>query len=396
MRIIVTGLIAQHPALGGMTWHYLHYLLGLDRLGHDVYYFEDSGEWPYRLDGAASPESWVDWRANHSIDYLGSTLARFGFAEKWAYHLATDGRWYGLTTDARQHVVASSELLLNVSGSLVRPERYRDVPRLVYIDTDPTFTQARLLLDDGYEAFQKRVAAHDVHFTFGENLEHLPNPTPYRWIATRQPVVLDEWATTTPPGDSFTTIMSLTSFKPLVAAGQILGQKDMEFQRFMDIPNRAKGAAFEVAYSGVEHENWRSGSGVSREALAKYGWRSVDATRACGDLDSYRRYIQASQAEWSVAKNGYVVGQSGWFSDRSACYLAAGRPTIVQETGFSKRLPVGEGILSFHTAEEASAAVFEVQSHYPRHADAARDIAHEYFDSRHVLTTLVDKAFVQR
>lgn len=391
MRIIVTGLIAQHPTLGGMTWHYLQYLIGLARLGHDVYYFEDSGEWPYLLDGGAEPDSWVDWEARHNIEYLERTLTRFGFGDRWAYHFPIRRRWHGLNERKRREILASADLLLNVSGSLVRPERYRQIPRLVYIDTDPTFTQVRLQIKRGYRAFQKRVAAHDLHFSFGELLERLPTPTPYRWIPTRQPVVLDEWETELPPGDAFTTIMSWTSFKPLRLRRQTYGQKDVEFQACLNLPQVVAPEVLEVAFSRTQHLQWQSRHGASRDDLAQHGWRTVEATKVCADLDTYRRYIWESKGEWSVAKNGYVVGQSGWFSDRSACYLAAGRPVVVQETGFSEILPVGTGLLSFRTPDEAAAAIQDVRSNYRRHAKAAREIAQDYFDSSRVLGQLLDK-----
>jgi hypothetical protein len=392
MRIVVTGLIAQHPTLGGMTWHYLHYLLGLSRLGHDVFYLEDSGEWPYLLDGASRHDS-IDWEGRHNIEYLERTLARFGFEGRWAYHFPTRNRWYGLSGARRREVLASADLLLNVSGSLMRPWLYRQIPRLAYVDTDPTFTQARLQKKHGFLKFQRRVAAHDVHLSYGERLEQMPNPTPYAWIPTRQPVVLDEWKTAAPPGEAFTTIMSWTSFKPLSMGGRKYGQKDVEFQACLDLPRRVAPTVLEVAFSRTEHLTWRSRTGASRDDLAEHGWRTVEATRACADLDSYRRYVQGSKAEWSVAKNGYVVGQPGWFSDRSACYLAAGRPVVVQETGFSEILPVGLGLLSFRTPEEAVTGIREVEANYPRHARAAREIAREYFDSGRVLTALLARIF---
>ena len=395
MRIIVTGLIAQHPTLGGMTWHYLHYLLGLARLGHDVYYFEDSGEWPYVLDAGKTKESCIDWEGRRNIEYLGRTLSRFGFEDRWAYHFPIRNRWYGMTGPRRREIVGTADLLLNVSGSLARPQRYRQIPRLVYIDTDPTFTQVRLQLKHGFRKLQKRVAAHDLHFSFGERLERIPNPMPYRWTSTRQPIVLDEWKTTTPPGGAFTTVMSWTSFKPLRFARRNYGQKDLEFQAFIDLPRRAEPALLEVAFSRTQHENWRSRNGASRDDLNRHGWRTVEATQVCADLDDYRSYIQASRAEWSVAKNGYVEGQPGWFSDRSACYLAAGRPVVVQETGFCGILPVGEGLLSFRTVEEAAAAVREVETNHARHARAAREIAAEYFEAGRVLSQLIDRIFAK-
>ena len=361
-----------------------------------MYYFEDSGEWPYRLDGAEVPRSRVALDARHNIEYLDRTLARFGYGDKWAYRLAVDRRRYGLSGPRRREVLGTADLLLNVSGSLTQPEHFRQVPRLAYIDTDPTFTQIRLQLERGFRKLQRRVAAHDVHFSFGERVGRGADPGSYDWIPTRQPVALDQWATDSPPGDTFTTVMSWTSFKPLAAGGQVFGQKDLEFQHYLDLPQHVKPVELEVAFSGTEHQNWQSERATSRHDLLLHGWRTVEANEVCGDLDSYRHYIQMSMAEWSVAKNGYVVGQPGWFSDRSACYLAAGRPVVVRDTGFGDVLPVGEGLLSFRTPEEAAAAVLEVQSHYPRHARAAREIAHEFFDAASVLTSLLERVCTPR
>src|SRR5215470_5350520 len=170
LRIVVTGLIAQHPRLGGVTWDYLQYPVGLARLGHDVYYFEDSGEWPYTPDGGASGGDWVAYDCAPNVGHLGAVMERFGLAERWAYRFPMTQRWFGLPARQRRAVIESADLLLNVSGTLRRPADYRRVPRLVYIDSDPVFTQVKLTLPRGHVKFRKRVAAHDVHMSFGEAL----------------------------------------------------------------------------------------------------------------------------------------------------------------------------------------------------------------------------------
>jgi hypothetical protein len=180
--------------------------------------------------------------------------------------------------------------------------------------------------------------------------------------------------------------MNWTSYNPVVYNGQTYGQKDVEFLRFLALPSRVIPTVCEIAVNAGKTRR------TPRPLLVHKGWRVVDPEVVCPDLESYRHYIETSKAEWSVAKNGYVVGQAGWFSCRSACYLAAGRPVVVQDTGFGAVLPVGEGLLSFTTLEEAVAAIQDAEANYARHAKAARAIAEAYFDSDKVLTRMITEA----
>ncbi len=401
LRIIVTGLIAQHPMLGGVTWDYLQYVVGLARLGHDVYYLEDSEQWPYNLDGGASGNDWVAYDCTPNVEYLAKIMSRFGLADRWAYRFPIKSRWFGLSHKERRVVVESADLLINVSGTLRRPQDYRQVKRLAYIDSDPVFTQIRLGLARGQVKFRRQVDAHDVHFSFGESLSENVPATGYRWRPTRQPILLSEWRASTPWRDVFTTVMNWTSYKPLRYRGETYGQKDMEFKRFLELPGRAHPAVLEVALGKLTPavREWALADAhgtpaysTPRDLLTHMAWRVADAAEMCRDLDGYRSYVESSKAEWSVAKNGYVRGQAGWFSCRSACYLAAGRPVVMQDTGFGAVLPVGEGVLSFRTVEEAAAAIREVEGNYARHAKAARAIAEEYFASDKVLSRLIEEA----
>jgi hypothetical protein len=369
LRIIVTGLIAQHPALGGVTWFYLQYALGLARLGHDVYYIEDSGEWPYRFMRGGSSNDRIARDPTANITHLAEIMARFGLQNKWAYRFPLESRWYGLSPAEQKALLASADLLINVSGTLERPENYRRVKRLAYLDTDPVFTQLRLargqsdlhILIDTHDmhlrnqqirgecplCFRAQVDAHDVHFSFGECLSDVVPATGHRWRPTRTLVVLSEWHPATPHHDAFTTIMNWTSYNGEMYGGQRYGQKDVEFERFLDLPRMVAPTVLELAIG------MGKGAQTPYELLTRKGWRLVDPLQVCPDVDSLRSYTESSKAEWSVAKNGYVVGRSGWFSERSARYLAAGRPVVVQDTGFSSVLPVGEGILPFNSMEEA-------------------------------------------
>jgi hypothetical protein len=379
LRIIVTGVIAQYP-LGGMTWHYLQYVLGLACLGHDVYYLEDTGEAPY---DPARGGTFKDCASG--VGYLAEVMARYGLSDRWAYRFGVRDQWFGMTDGERNAVIRSADLLLNVSGYLIRPAEYRAIPRLAYVDTDPVFNQIKLAR--GGSQFCDLVDAHDVHFSFGERQSEMVPATGHHWRPTRQPIVLSEWRPATPPRDVFTTILNWSASKnPPVYEGRTYGQKNVEFERFLDLPARVAPAVLEVAINSGKRRQ------APLELLRSRGWHVVDAETACLDFASYRAYIESSKAEWSVAKNGYVQGQPGWFSERSACYLAAGRPVVVQDTGLSGVLPVGVGIVPFRTPDEAVAAVRDVEENYSRHAQAARAIAEAYFSANTVLTRLIDEA----
>jgi hypothetical protein len=380
LRIIVTGLIAQYP-LGGVTWDYLQYVLGLARLGHDVYYIEDTGQWPYNpVEGGLGKD------CDFNVQYLAAVMSRYGLAEQWAYRFPWQSQWFGLSDAKRLEVIRSADLLINISGTLERPEQYRQVSRLAYIDSDPVFTQVKLAR--GQLDFRNWIDLHDVHFSFGECLSAQVPETGHQWHPTRQPIVLSEWRPEKPFREVFTTVMNWTSYKPVVYGDQSYGQKDLEFIRFQELPSLIAPMALEIAVNTGKTRR------TPRQLLAHKGWRVVDPADVCPDLDTYRQYIESSKAEWSVAKNGYVRGQPGWFSCRSACYLAAGRPVAVQDTGFSNVLPVGEGLVPFSTVEEAVAAIQNIQEHYERHAKAAREIAEVYFAADKVLTRLLDVALV--
>jgi len=380
LRIVVTGLIAQYP-LGGVTWDYVQYVAGLARLGHDVFYVEDTGQWPYNPVQAGLGKDCA-----FNVAYLAAVMDRFGLSDRWAYRFPWRSQWFGLSAAKRREVLSSADLVINVSGTLERPNEYRSAARLAYIDSDPVFTQVKIAR--GQHDLRKMIDLHDVHFTFGECLGADVPSTGHTWLPTRQPVLLDEWRTSDPPTrDVFTTVMNWTSYNEVAFAGRTYGQKDVEFRRFFRLAAAAAPATLEIALSDGRTRH------APRALLGHHGWRLVDPDAVCPDLDRYRAYLQSSLAEWSVAKHGYVVGQSGWFSCRSACYLAAGRPVVVQDTGFTGVLPSGAGILPFSSMEEAVDAISDVQRRYDHHARAAREIAEAWFGSDTVLNSLIERAF---
>lgn len=382
LRILVTGLIAQYP-LGGLTWHYLQYPVGLMRMGHDVHYIEDTGQWPYN-----PMEEGISKGCTFNVAYLAEVMKRFGLGDRWAYRFRGGSEWYGLDEQRLHEIVHGADIVLNVSGVLEQPGTYVG-PRshLAFVDTDPVFTQLKVLR--GQREFGKLVDQHDCHFTFGENIPRIEGlATGHDWIATRQPVVRSEWDNKESPRESFTTVMNWTSYKPIPYSGKTYGQKDLEFRRFLDLPARVEPTPLELAIGSGKT------SRTPYDLLRHKGWHVVDPVVVCPDFASYRRYLQTSRGEWSVAKNGYVEGRSGWFSDRSACYLAAGRPVVVQDTGFTSAIPAGEGIVVFQTLDEATAAIQEVDANYARHASAALEIADEYFDAERVLGHIVETVMV--
>jgi hypothetical protein len=378
-RIVVTGLIARYP-LGGLTWHYLQYVVGLAQLGHQVFYLEDSGGWPYNpVDGGTG------LGCEFNVAYLNDVLADFGLEQHWAYCFPDGRQWFGVSDEAREETLHSADLLINVSGVLHRPDAYRQVKRLAYLDTDPVFTQIRLARGDIY--LRSLVDAHDVHFSFGEALGDPVPATGHQWIPTRQPVLLAQWDPMTETRDFFTTVMNWTSYSDVEWQGRTYGQKNAEFLRFLDLPTLVAPSQLEVAVALGKTQR------APYDLLRRRGWRVVDPAQACPDLEGYRQYVSSSRAEWAVAKQAYVAGRPGWFSERSACYLAAGRPVVVQDTGFGARLPVGEGIIPFSTMEEAAAGIRAVEASYEHHSTGARQIAAEYFESSKVLQRLLEDAF---
>jgi hypothetical protein len=381
-RIVVTGLIAQYP-LGGVAWDYVQYIAGLARLGYDAYYIEDTGAWPYNPD-----EGGVSKGCEYNVRYLDGVMKRFGLGERWAYCFAHERQWFGLSDTKRKEVLATADLLLNISGTLWAPPNYRSIKTLAYIDSDPTFTQVKLAR--GETSLITLMGQHDVHFSFGEALPGNTPKTNIDWIPTRQPMLIDEWHPIEERREIFTTVMNWTTARPIEHDGVRYGQKDIEFQRFIDLPPRVAPTEIELAV------NLGKTNRTPYDLLRHKGWRLADPDVVCPDIDSYRRYLSTSKAEWSVAKNGYVVGKSGWFSCRSACYLAAGRPVAVEDTGFGAVIPTGRGVLAFFDMDGAVAAIRDIEASYDMHARAARDIAVEYFDSAKVLRKLVDAALSGR
>jgi hypothetical protein len=367
VRILFAGIIARYP-FGGVTWCSLMYLLGLRALGHEVFYIEDTGECVYDpvMNTAAVDPS-------YGTTYIHNALEPFGLGDCWTF-VNYDGSYHGRSREDVRAYAASADLFINLSGgSWFWRDEYAAIPRKVFIDSDPAFTQRAIAkAEPWYVAFFERF---DHLFTFGANIGTSASDVPvgtFTWHKTWQPITVDEWRTDVPPRDRFTTVMTwqIESFT------DIGGNKDLEFVKFIDLPSRTS-QRFEIAINGPQ------------KLLREHGWDTVDAMRVSRTPQDYRRFIHESKAEFGVAKHTYVAQCTGWFSDRTECYLASGRPAIVQDTGWSAHLPAGEGLLAFSTPEDALAGIDRINSDYARHARLASEIAREHFDAAVILPKLL-------
>lgn len=380
-RIIIFGILFWYP-LAGVTWQFLHYLIGLRRLGYDPYYIEDSGRWVYdpRLHDL-TPD------ASGNIQAVAPTLEACGFGERWAFRgNYPGGKCYGMTSSQIDRLYPDADAFLNITGAQELRDEHLLCPRRVYVETDPVAAQIRVAKGDAH--MMNVLDLHDTHFSFGENLGAADCKVPverYDWLPTRQPIVIDLWENSFDTSASpYTTIATWHSKgKDVTWQGETYyWSKDREFMKVLDLPVKRTGP-FELAMK-VDDD--------IKALLNLHGWRHANSADISSDVDSYRSYIQRSRGEFTVAKDQNIRLRSGWFSDRSASYLAAGRPVITQETGFSNVLPTGRGLLSFETMDEALAAVDAIESDYTGHCRAAREIAAECFAAEPVLASLMARA----
>jgi hypothetical protein len=390
LRIVVTGLAATYP-LGGVFWDYLQYPIGLRRLGHEVLYLEDTGKWCYDPERSTFVES-----GRRNAEYLSSALASLSVEQSRCWFFRDGlGETYGLDWADVVGFCRSADLFLHVSASCWMREEYFAAARVAFIDSDPMYTQASVpdylagTIEADARARVEMLRRHDVFFTFGERVGAPDCRIPtglFDWIPTRQPILLDCFADAAVPVSArrraLTTVASWepTERGPVVQGVRYTG-KSVEFERVIGLPARST-IPLELALSGP----------APVERLRAHGWHVIDAHRVSSNPWQYRDYLASSLGEFSVAKHAYVAGRSGWFSCRTACYLALGVPAVVQATGFEEVIPTGEGVFGFETADEASANIERLLSDPDRHAKAARALADEYFDSSKVLSRLLEAA----
>jgi hypothetical protein len=370
--VVVAGSLAQKDEYAGHTWFFLQYLLGFRRLGFEVLFID----WlsPEMCGGPVA--------TSRQAAHLAEVMESFDLAGSYSLLVKPGGETIGLPRDEALERVRRSVVLLNVMGYLDDEELLAAAPLRVFLDIDPGFPQMwrALGLADVFEG-------HDVCVTIGENIgnEDCAIPTcGLDWKTTRQPVFLERWPVQAEPGRKLTTVGSWRGPNgPVSFEGTTYGLRAHEFRRFANVPSQT-GRAFEAALDIDPSET------TDLDLLAGGGWRVVDPGWVAGNVEAYRRYIQRSRAEFSVAKHMYVETSSGWFSDRSVCYLASGRPVLALDTGLAGLYPCGEGLLVYTSEAEAVDAVEELFREPERHATAARRLAEGYFDSDVVLPRLLE------
>lgn len=367
VTVVVAGAVANKPDNGGEAWVRLSWVRGLQRLGVRTLLWEQ-----------------LDEPSAAAFAYFDSVRTGFGL-ESSSVLVDGDGRELIGSGEELVDLARSADLLLNISGHLNVRRLFEAFPRTALVDIDPGYTQ--IWHAQGLDG--ARVDAHDLHFTIGEKIGRPDCPIPtggVTWRATRQPVVLDDWPVTDAGSAAFTTVASWRgAYGPLEHAGRTYGVKAHEFRKIRDLP-AAVPMPLEIALS--IHE----GDAADRDALLAGGWRLTDPVEAAGTPERFRRYVQGSAGELSVAQGVYVDSGSGWFSDRTTSYLASGRPAVVQDSGFARNLPTGEGLLAFRSPSEAAAALVEAARDPLGHGRAARRIAQEHFDSDAVLTRFLEDA----
>jgi hypothetical protein len=300
-----------------------------------------------------------------------------------------------MSESALAEVCRTADVFVNISCSTFLRDEYMSIPVRVLIDTDPMFTQiqhaTQSAFTPGDSGIRGLIAGHTHHFTFGENIGEPDGRVPVtgvEWRPTRQPVCIDQWPVEPLPADGgrgFTTVMNWSAGRPLEFEGESWGQKDVEFRRVMNLPQETD-QQLTIAVGQT------TADAFPFEEVKSAGWNVLDPATSVADWKAYRRFIQASMGEFSVAKETYVKAKTGWFSCRSACYLASGRPVVTQDTGWTKQIPAGEGLIAFTSPDEALAGIDEIAADPRRHAKAARGIAEEFFDSRRVLGNLLIQA----
>lgn len=383
-RIVVTGFVGLFP-YGGVAWDYVQYVVGLAALGWDALYLEDTGAWPVYQHGK------LDCTVN--VAHVASTMQYFGLGERWAYRDALSGRCFGLSEASLQEFCRTADIFLNLSCSAMLREEYAAIPVRALVDTDPMFTQIQYLngtsLTGGPTGMRALIENHTHRFTLGANIGSPDCRIPtlgMQWHPTVPPVVLDLWPQTDPPtggSHDYSTVMNWSVVPDVTFAGERWGQKDVEFARFMQLPKRVPAIPLGLAVSQTPDAPF------PLTAARAAGWTVYDPAACAYDAPSYQQFIGASRGEFSVAKQTYVKANTGWFSCRSVCYLAAGRPVVAQDTTWSRFLPSGRGLLAFRDEETAVEALRHVEADPKIHARAARAIAQEHFDSKRVLCQML-------
>jgi len=382
--LVVLGMMGRCP-FGGQTWLYINWLRGLAKCGCDVYYVEDDATWPY------------DPRVNtitddpgYATDYLARTLARVGLGDRWAYRALyrSPDACFGLSRERLLTLYRECDALLNVCGATVLNDDHMTARRRVYVETDPVTNQ--LELANGKRKTFAVLDAHDTIVTYGENYGEpgcgVPLVGPYRYLKTRQPIDLDLWPMAfDAAAPHYTTIGNYRQDGHDVDwnGETYRWSKHHEFLKFVELPRRCPRVSFDL-WLNVDAEE-------DRQRLTGHGWRLSSPLARSLDPFGYQEIFRGSRAEWTVAKDQNVRLQSGWFSERDACYLASGKPVVAQSTGFERFLPTGEGLFAFRTVDDAAGAIETIESDYTKACRAARAVAEKHLEAGRVCRRLLDE-----
>ncbi len=379
-KIVFLGMMSKIP-VAGAVWGTVQHLIGFQRLGYDVYYVEAHARTPSMF-----MEHETDDGSGKAAAFINEVMKRFDMGDHWAYHaLHEDGRCYGVSESQVKELYRSADLLINYHGGTVPLPEHSATGRLIYLETDPV--ELEIELYDNLKHAIEFLEPHVAFFTWGTNYGNpdckVPLPERFHFKPTLPPIVLDLWhGYGNGTGNAFTTIGNWRqAWRNVVYQGETYHwSKHLEFLKFIDLPSHTQ-QTFELALSSYEDDDKRM--------LEGKGWLVRHALDFSTDLDAYRDYIARSRGEFTVAKDQNVRLRSGWFSERSAQYLGAGKPVITQETGFSNTLPTGQGLFPFSTTDEIVSAVEQINGAYEHHCSSAYAIARDYFSYDVVLSQIL-------
>jgi hypothetical protein len=388
---VVMGILGRTP-LAGIAWQVLQYLEGFRRLGCDLHYVEDTGDWAYNPEQTTNIFDSRQYAINctYAVHHVSRAMSWLGMQDRWAYCSRIDGKYFGYSESRVRQVLGQADVLVNLTGSNWLFEEHLQVPIRVYLETDPVIRQIEAA--KGNRDAIEQLSAHTHHYTYGENLGQpdcgVPTTT-YKYRPTRPPVIMDWWTFNESYDAAHATYTTISNWaqtgKDLEWNGdRYLWSKHWEFLKFIDLPRRVN-RRFELALLCKTAEDAQA-----IPLLSSHGWCVRDALSVSKDILPYREYISGSRGEFTVAKDQNIRLRSGWFSDRSACYLAAGKPVVTQDTAFDKVLPLGCGLFGFRTMEDIVSAIDTIEGDYQCHSRAARELARDFFAADKVLGQLVE------
>jgi hypothetical protein len=377
MKIVVLGYVLRCP-LGGMSAAYLQYVLGLKDLGHEVVYYEDSDNYA----SCYNPQTFeLTTDPKYGLDYIKRLFRKYDLEKNWIYYDDHTGTWYGRNKQNALAFFNVADLVINISGVNPLRDWWTKIPVRVFVDTDPAFTQIKNLSNS---EVLTAIQTHTNFFTLAENIRYNNCLLPVdgvNYLPTRQPICLSLWKVDKPVlSGRWTTVMQWDSYATREYEGRHYGMKSSSFEQFKDLPSKIFDEEIELALGS---------DSASLAGLQEKGWKIIDPIKPTRTFETYQQFIQQSKGEWSIAKQGYVVTNSGWFSERSACYLASGKPVVVQGTGFAENIATGKGLFSFNTLQEAIESFEIINKDYHFHCLEARKLAEAAFDSRKVLGQLL-------